>query len=305
MVARDLPLPSALLQHAIAGRGLQADPEFAGEVTRKIAALGRREYTNGSLPNASPLSASRAEYLLGTGSALTEFLIAPVPASGRKGSELASLGGIVNLMVVVCDHLLDRGASVDEVLPPRQLAAYGGGGSPVVILLREYFRRLLSVVPDGTRLYTFKKVVCRMFAAEIQTLRTDGLLPYRFWLQKSSLPFVLMALPAWSIDAREQAPARYLRHLRWLFRVGRFFGALDDAVDFLDDCSSGHPNLWNARREQMHGSFAQRVANWGEHILATWDSLVPRTSEHILLREVFLHMVWGWLKPEISGHGPW
>jgi len=261
--------------------------------------LGDTEWNGLAGLDVTGISAPKARRLLGAGFALAEFLIAPVPARTVIHNSVCSLAALANLMVVVCDGLLDGGASVGDVLPSAELAAGGGCSSPVMVLLREYFLRLEDIRPSEELLRRIRKLVARMFDAEIRTVRREGSLPYCFWLRKSSLPFVLMGLPAWA-GCPDASPGRYIRHLLWLYRVGRFFGAIDDAVDFLEDCSAGQPNRWQEWEKVPRASAAACVAGWGTQILEEWDSLVPRTAETTVLRETFLHNIWGWLGPASS-----
>lgn len=257
--------------------------------------LGKAEWSTLAHLDLHQIDHARAVRLLGTGFAFTEFLIAPVaePSAGRIS--VCSLGALMNLMVVVCDDLLDRGERVERVLPAAQLAADGGEASPVMVLLREYFRRLLDTCRERLFFQTIRKSIAGMFEAEIQTVSFGSDLPYHFWLRKCSLPFVLMGLPGWCENRREP-PERYFRHLHWLYQVGRFFGALDDAIDMEEDSRMRHANYWNGDNEKLQSSLSNKIADWGGAVLGGWEILLPRPSQNPELRELFLHFVWGWLE---------
>jgi hypothetical protein len=237
------------------------------------------------------ISLARTKHLLGAGSVATEFLVAPARLFAAEASAMSSLGALINLMVVICDGMLDGGAAVETVLPSTQLAAGGGDGSVVMVLLREYFKRLRDLRPDERVLGIARRVAARMFEAEIETVCCGSTLPYRAWLRKSALPFVMMALPAWARRPRRTTPG----YLRWLYSIGRFFGAIDDAVDAAADLASGHPNYWH--RKTLSALAAARIAGWGRSILAFWDSLVRQSSETAAVRSSFLYNVWRWLEP--------
>lgn len=283
---------------------MRPDPELAPVLRARIEDFGQEEWNQLNWMQLSALSPAVERYLLGAGCALTAFLIAPVPVklNWAEYRSLCSQGAVVNLMVVMCDRLLDGGSSLDSVLPPFELAAGGGDSSPVMGLLRQYFQRLQSLGANDRLQRTIGRVVRQMFEAEARTINSNGEIAYRFWLRKSALPFVLMALPVWSCCGVESADA-YFRHVRWLYRVGRFFGAVDDAVDFVEDSCSGHPNCWYSWRRQSRPSAARRVAAWGKGILDEWDSLMRMRVESAIIRETFLHNIWEWLGPARSARG--
>jgi hypothetical protein len=292
---------TALLGREFARRNLLPNPDIGRDIQRNAEIVGRSEWA--SLNSLGPLAtpANRATNLLGLGYVLTEFLAAP--AVTPIPPAISSLGGLVNLMVVVCDQLLDGGFEADRVLPRAELAAGGGGSSPVMLLLGEYFRRLAAISLNKPLLSTIETAVRRMFEAERQTVIQQPGLSYGYWLRKSSLPFVVMALPSWH-GSQSMSRSRCDRHLNWLYRVGRFFGALDDAVDFEEDERLGHPNRWQGN-SWPGPVIAKRIADWGDCVVGEWDSLVPKESRTAVLRETFLYIVWGWLRtapdhPDVS-----
>lgn len=283
------------LATSLAERGLLAPPQNRSGLRQRIELLGKAEWSTLAHLDLHQIDPAKAVRLLGKGYAFTEFLIAPVAEPPATRTSVCSLGALMNLMVVVCDRLLDAGEGVQSVLPAAQLAASGSEASPVMVLLREYFRRLPDTCREKLFLQTIRKSVTSMFEAEIQTVSFGSHLPYRFWLRKCSLPFVLMGLPACCENRRER-PERYFRHLRWLYRVGRFFGALDDAMDREDDARTGHPNYWNAYDCKLRPSVASKIADYGGAVLGGWESLLPSANQNVDLRETFLYFVRGWLE---------
>lgn len=296
---RAISRPSVLLVDALARTHFPVDQTADWSVEERIRSCEARERNR---LKAIPLRLSN-ENLLGAGYAFTEFLVAPVPLAAGERSQFCSLGALINLMVVTCDRLLDGGCSTEEVLPPDELARGGGEGSPVMLLLQEYFQRLSELEVRGNCLASIRLIVARMFQAEAATVEPNVPLLYRLWLRKSSLPFVLMGIAPWS-RSRILPPDDYCCHIEWLYRIGRFFGAVDDAVDYLTDAACGHPNYWGTHDEEEHPTLARRVAGWGEQILNEWDRLAPRIVERTAPRNTFLYNIRCWLTPTNSDAEP-
>jgi hypothetical protein len=274
-----------------AKHNLLPDSEIRRCIQREAEIFGKSEWA--ALGRLGPLGtqANRGINLLGLGYVLTEFLAAPVITPATPA--ILSLGALVNLMVVVCDRLLDGGVEIEQVLPQVELNAGGGDSSPVMLLLREYFRGLAAIPLNKPLLSTIVTAITRMFEAESRTLIQQPGLSYLYWLRKSALPFVVMGLPAWA-GSQSVDRSRCIRHLNWLYRVGRFFGALDDAVDFEEDEGTGQPNRWQGNT-WPGPVIAKRIADWGECVIRGWDSLVPKEGRTAVLRETFLYIVSGWL----------
>lgn len=239
--------------------------------------------------NVQPAKAIR---LLGSGFAFTEFLIAPANPPYADRPVTCSLGAIAKLAVVICDDLLDLGESAEQVLPFAEIDAGGGESSIVARLMRLYYSRLIGTNPDDALLRTIRDVVRRMMLAELGTVQLRTRLSYRFWLQKCALPFVLMGLPVWR-NRWPEPLSLYRTHIRWLYGIGRFLGAVDDAADFDDDARTGQPNCWRMYDNGYRLAFAGRAAGWGAKLLEEWDSLVPKTGVTLVLRETFLQIIWG------------
>ncbi len=225
--------------------------------------------------------------LLGWGFAITEFLTAPTLIAGLNRAQICSLGGLVNLIVVASDRLLDSGHGIE---PPTNSTAESG--SPLQQLQSRYFSSLAALNLEEPLSRMTARAIPLMYEAEIATTRQEGCLPHKLWLRKCCLPFVVMALPACgksSLEGRELS----FRYLNWLYRVGRFLGAVDDATDYSDDVEATRPNYFNESKRTRPAAM-QRIAGWGFEVLREWDRFVPRTCESEISRETFLHTVWGW-----------
>src|SRR5207302_2929071 len=116
-------------------------------------------------------------------------------------------------------------------------------------------------------------------------------LPPALWRRKSALPLVIMGLPVWMttqlLDRRS-----YASHLRWLYRLGRFFGLVDDAADLEEDRAAGRPNCFlRATGREV----ADPVARQGLLLLKTWDAGAPPSRHVSTMRETFLAITWSWL----------
>ena len=291
-----IPEQASLLARGFRQVGLDVTPFAAAQVKRNIADFSETESHSLRWPDLQIVSPTQRNHLLGMGFALTAFLIAPLPLAGARHRQICSLGALLNLLVVVCDRLFDNSSTPHPPLTRAALAGLGDSGSLMGSLLREYHLRLQALGLSSSLLSTINQCLARMYDAESQTRLAAGSLTYRDWLRKSALPFVVMALPAWGI-APSQSRAFYSAHLRWLFQLGRFFGVVDDAVDFLEDVSNRHPNCWRSIPQQLSSDRARRTVAWGANILAKWDSMVVRTSESALLRDTFLYSLWEWLQP--------
>ncbi len=264
---------SGVVPCASASVNLRFHVEQAGE-------SGVRELRHLNCPSLeSPASARR----FGWGFVFTGFLIAP---SGAIDTYLCSLGALSNLMIVTCDDLIDSGVPVHSVLPEHQRES-GGDASAVMLLLQHYLQAASELLLTPNLCRTMKKVIANMFDAEARTVTSPGALPYLFWLRKCSLPLVLMALPAFHAG-------RAQHYLSWIYRVGRFLGVVDDALDLQNDSLHNQPNCLLPLSEPDRLSLIGRTAAWGVSCMREWDALVPSNSHTILAREAFLQTIWGW-----------
>jgi len=281
-----------MLLKAFRDSGLIPEPGLDDGVEARQDQFGELEWARLSHRPLQFISQKRTKRLLGIGFAVTDFLVAPAGLCSGERMAICSCGALVNLMVVLCDRLIDAGVPLDCVLPVDE----ENDASPVTALLREYRVRLSSLKLSLHGRLLMDQVFTRMTDAERRTAQPQAPLAYRFWLRKSALPFVAMALPACFSAGRDGSrPAG--AHMRWLYAVGRFFGVVDDAADFNEDLASGAPNYWQRWNDGLHGHIALRVAGWGQKLLAYWDNLVRDTDHQHAVRAIFLHHAWRWLGP--------
>ena len=223
---------------------------------------------------------------LGTGAVLAEFFTAPVTLSGEDRATAAHLGTLANLLVGVYDDLMDDGAGLERDLLPRGLLSaagdFGKGDqTPLAPLVNAYFQQMaalpgLEARPEIAR--TLRRAIVKMYDAERMTLAgSDAHGRMRGWRRKSTLPFVVMGLPAWLMTADFDARA-YRRHLRWLCRCGEFWGWIDDALDMDQDARTGHPNrVYEALQacSETPECLASRIAKQGQDIIIEWCQTTP------------------------------
>lgn len=273
------PLISQLTEQLTA-RGLLPDPTQAPYVCGRILLLGQVELREllRALPHCS-IDAAFSISRLGFGYTLTEFALAPLHL-GAESKSILSLGALANLIVTLFDIELDAGRP--------------GFNAAIDSLISEYFKRLNALCSDRARTATIQKAIARMYDAETATASRGQLLSPKLWRRKCCLPFVVMMLPAWH-PVPEIPVRQYLQHLRWTYRLGHFFGSLDDAVDLQKDIVSGHPNRWNGAccRSQT----AVEIAKLGRNVLSAWDARVAQNRHNSVIRETFLTAISQWLKP--------
>ena len=286
--------PYALaLINELSVKGLVRDSRLQSRIVRRIEHLGCLEAARLSLASLTGMNPAKVRWVLGSGFTMTEFLIAPVIGAASPPA-ICSLGALVNLMVVLCDRLLDAGTPVDDILPS------SGRRSPVFDLLDAYRVEFAAVQPTHSLYALSEKLIARMIDSERQTVFARDRLPYRHWFRKSAFPIVLMALAAWTCRecaAHTRSNMTFSRHLRWLCRVGLFFGVLDDAADYERDIASAQPNCFRSRSTAEGNRLCRRAASWGTAILADWSEFAGGSAKAVLFKETFLNLTWAWLKP--------
>ena len=233
--------------------------------------------------------------LLGFGHVMTEFAVAHLRIRETQMLGPLSLGALANLIVSAYDGLIDSGHDPERVLPRSRLNGAGkraSRGDPLITALVDlYFERLACLPhPHPPVRKTLQNAILRMYDAERATAGAAEFSP-EVWRRKSALPFVIMGLPIWmttpSFDVRACRA-----HLAWLYRLGQFFGWIDDAADLDADRAANRPNYFNSRPKRFP---AVRVARHARRILDTWDAGAPRDRDTGTLRQTFLAIVWSWL----------
>ncbi len=276
---------------ALAGSGLKMDAAAQAQVRSRTLEFGHAEWNLLAGNKLVGVKPSKARRLLGVGYALTEFLAAPVLGI-RPAVEICSLGAIVNLMAVLCDAALDAGVPMAEILPDSSPI-----DPPVSALLKIHKLQLQALKPDPALRSLIEKLLRSMIAAEAQTVVLRHRLPYRLWLRKSAFPMVLMGVTAWAIPHSHPAALQRVRHIRWLAKVGRFLGAIDDAADYQADFDNHHPNYFQLQPSVHQAVIGNKIAFWCKDILQEWDSWVAKGSEADSMRATFLNVTWAWLQP--------
>lgn len=99
--------------------------------------------------------------------------------------------------------------------------------------------------------------------------------------RKAALPFVVMGMPGWlaspGFDRR-----KYLWHLSWLFRLGSFFGQIDDVVDLAADLAAGRPNRAAAGRGAFGpGRSLNEIAEFGRSLRDEWRSRTAPEADRL------------------------
>jgi hypothetical protein len=278
---------------AVNSRGEEALREVRGRIgdklfRRSLASIG------------SSVRAQDVVRVLGLGSLLTEFMIAPCALPPDKGQRTVQLGSWANLIVSVYDQIadgqpegyrclrkewIDPGAAIGIV---GRIARFGRNNAHTMeplmrALVGLYLKELHRLAQQGharaPRIeLSIRKMIVRMYEAEVRSVRLiDGISPVD-WRTKSALPFVVMSLPAWLSVLPARADATW--HARWAYRIGLLVGKIDDAVDSEIDRLRGHPNLLNAflRRSKNPSRFLARlresVPRSMSALMREWDAKV-------------------------------
>ncbi len=240
--------------------------------------------------------------ILGFGSALTRYAVQPVPGSAETTEQVITLGARANLIVTVFDQMIDSGENINRVLPFRGLEAllkhegksnwslfplFGNRSSKWIMhhLIKSYLmeiNRLSSsplILPGNTPvLKTLIDLIQRMYQAETDTLSKNGL-SIASLNRKAALPFVIMGLPAW-LSKKDFNQAFYFAHFRWLYRLGLFFGAIDDIIDLQVDISNDQPNQFkpfienNTVSDSSMSNIGQKIVSEAKLITQQWQHWV-------------------------------
>ncbi|MCG2612655.1 hypothetical protein LZZ85_00125 [Terrimonas sp. NA20] len=188
--------------------------------------------------------------IIGFGMAFSDKFL-PLTENERR-PELVKLGALSNLIVCLYDHIVDTKNNDEDPLSRPELERVDFVGTPgakpgmsrmeIYQLIQLYFRKLknLCTGPDDLEVYQLiNKTALKMYDAERATVRINGV-DGTSGMRKSALPFVLMGMPGWVF--LKQSTERWLLLIH-LYRVGLFFGILDDIVDYRDDLINHQFNL--------------------------------------------------------------
>jgi hypothetical protein len=266
-----------------------------------VRLVGRRSWNRGVACLGRVAAEEDCVRVLGFGSTLAEFAMAPLGLTGPGLGPAAALGALANLIVSLYDQWLDSGVRPGSVLPRWHLRGIADGrvwlrhGSLAAALVSprrifmarlvdQYFHRLGTLPYASARPaahHLLIRTIQRMYDAESATIsETSTQCRARMLRRKSALPFVVLGLPGWlAVNVRPSISLR--SHLGWLYRLGEFIGCIDDAIDLAEDASAGRPNLLlgelaaagECRSSRI--AVAQRIAARGSWVLREWRRAVP------------------------------
>ena len=294
---------AAAVSRELAGSGMSPDPAHSNYVLARMYHFGAIEYERLRKTIGCELErqARAAIRQLGFGRVMTEFAIAHLPIPGKPEAAVLSLGALANLIVSTYDGLLDSGRDPERILSRSRLT--GAGNEPatddpyIARLVEIYFTRVSSLThPHAQCGRNLRSAILRMYDAERLTVGSPNC-SHTIWRRKSALPFVIMGLPVWMTVPLWEGRA-CLAHSRWLYRLGQFFGWIDDAADLDADRSAGRPNYFSSALEPLT---ACRIARLGSRILEAWDVGAPAGRYGRTLRQTFLAVTWSWLGMHKTG----
>jgi hypothetical protein len=234
---------------------------------------------------------------LGFGHVLTGFTIAPLSLPEDEQQKVINLGTLCNFIVATYDHLLDQGIAQNRLLARWKIqlmfatakqpwtAALRLMGPPessmFIGLVSSYIHGLYSLAyteKHKSILTYIPKSIIRVYDAEIETLRVSSLKSCTLQ-RKAALPFVIMGLPAW-LGRTEVCPELFWWHMRWLYRLGEFFGWIDDLVDLAEDKKAHRPNWFIhtypgfEARGRTDAELVRIILERGKWIIDEWNHRV-------------------------------
>ncbi len=260
-----------------------------------------------------PYASADVDRILGFGWGLTWFAAEPVGLDSESAAAVARLGALANLIVALYDQILDVGGASGDVLPRAALDAAAAGAWPdrsgddgfttdpqrrlLITLTVQYFEcldRLPHLAQGSAIRQLIVRAILAMYEAERAT-HSDIVTGVRSAVlrRKCGLPFVVMGATAWLVlGTVDQARLRW--HIHWLYRLGMFFGWVDDAIDLEDDLRTGHPNRLNTRSlRQGVLPIAGRIVQFGRRLADEWHERVPAVTSAAVL----LAVTTSWLGP--------
>jgi hypothetical protein len=251
---------------------------------------------------------------MGFGSTLTAFITAPVPLSDQARESVQWLGTLANFIVSFYDYLLDHQLAGADVLSSKRLQALmsSGPGSATddalppleALMLRvvgAYFHELHQLPyihhsPEHRAvLRCLLRAITRMHSIETRTV--GGGLDRLALRRKAVLPFVVMALPAW-LAVPQIDPVAYTRYLRWAYRLGAFYGTIDDVIDLPMDYRTGQANQFlPVPRDYDEARLAARIVEEGNNLLAQWQTMTAHPTVYLPTeaQDVFRVAVAAWM----------
>ncbi len=203
--------------------------------------------------------------IMGFGNELSRYAITPFCDSNEFTEKVISLGARTNLIVSLFDQHIDLGNSSHSLLSEDKLQKMIKDKSHnfnrwqfpnfrtkwiLPLLVESYLNDLKNISPDKHHkiLKTVLSLILIMYRAEINTL-SKNLHTGKTLNRKAALPFVVMGLPAWFNQVAFNS-ADYLFHFRWLYKLGVFFGTIDDIIDLEEDINKNQPNQFSKLIEQ-------------------------------------------------------
>lgn len=231
--------------------------------------------------------------ILGFGNALTRYVIEPFRNDEETNNKVNKLGARSNLIVSLFDQMIDSGTKPKQVLSTKSLDKllnrntqknsdfyrYFGFQSKWIMttLIKSYLRGLGDLSQPSAQTNISKTILSsiqRMHESEIKTLTKNDLSTADL-KRKAALPFVIMGLPIWLKDSQINNKA-YFSHMRWLYRLGLFFGSIDDIIDLEEDISNNHPNQFKklVNKDSLAESFiiatSKKIVSEGKIITNFW-----------------------------------
>ncbi|MFL5613034.1 MAG: hypothetical protein ACJ796_05175 [Gemmatimonadaceae bacterium] len=309
----------AELEHA----GLIPDAERVLTCRREVSRIGYEEeaaladlvgktlWAEALAQLGRPYPHADCERVLGFGAMLTAFMLPPVRIDDALSREVCSLGAHANLLVSLFDQVADEcpgaalplsRATVQNACAKRgrvRLIWHRHAGPPVARLLTRFLSAYVSRLdrlPYTSHHRALRalhtRAIIAMHAAELETLSSARSASFRSIRRKSALPFVVMGMPAW-LGVERGTAATFHAHLRWLYRLGNFFGFIDDAADLGADRAAGRPNrvaqLLAREPDECacdgYTALARGIASQGRRIMEqrrAWASRAASVADDVL-----------------------
>jgi hypothetical protein len=265
-------------------------------------------------------SDSRLAAILGFGEAMTEFLVAGIPASTGSRPDVIRIGALAKFIISIYDKLVDD-VGERELLPRGELIrAMNGSSAPrrttmpadpsrrVIMKAVSAYFRLLHLLPFAKRRERERrmlgKAIVELFDVELR-LRPDrrGTAGVRedAVKAKAAFSFISMGLPAWLASPRPD-PEALSWHWNWLGELGEFLGWVDDLMDVEEDVGCGFPNRVvmrlqrpNGRRPQALRSLAEEIATLASDLVDQWNCRLSTAGTHRNALNCFKTNILSWL----------